>query len=502
MRTIDYVTAQPDTVARSTGYEYEQLLQTFHDAERVASCQGRAILVSFKQPFVSCDPLRLFAALRRYEMTCIFWEKPSERRALVGMGEAAVIEAEGPMRLTSISKRWQNLLQHALIRCIPSPKPGYWDDHSHGPAVFGSCAFDPYGASSELWKGFPNSYFVLPHILLSCHMDETMVTLNHLVQPGEDVRLTTSKIMLQLVSLRSTVENIVLAEPIAHKSAHFEQTDPHLLSPDAWMTLVKQTVQAIEQGTYKKVVLARGSRATLASPGETFESVATLQRLRRQYPEAYIFTIERGEHAFIGATPEQLASVRHGHLETMALAGSARRGRTAAEDQHYGASLLSSRKDLEEHAFVVAMLRESLAALCSSTTVSSTTGLLKLKNVQHLVTYLAGELRADCHILDVLTALHPTPAVGGLPRQQALATIRLNEQLDRGWYSGPIGWFDGQCNGEFAVALRCALVERRSAVLFAGCGIVGDSDPQLEYTETRLKLRPMIEGLCGGDNLD
>jgi isochorismate synthase len=181
----------------------------------------------------------------------------------------------------------------------------------------------------------------------------------------------------------------------------------------------------------------------------------------------------------------------------MALAGSAPRGETEEEDRRLGSELLASQKNRAEHEFVTAMLRDSLGHLCSKTWIADTPELLRLKNIQHLQTAIVGELLPDRSILEALDMLHPTPAVGGTPTASALAFIRAYENLDRGWYAGPIGWIDLQGNGEFAVALRSALLESRRATLFAGCGIVKDSDPEAEYAESCLKLQVILRSLSG-----
>jgi isochorismate synthase len=181
----------------------------------------------------------------------------------------------------------------------------------------------------------------------------------------------------------------------------------------------------------------------------------------------------------------------------MALAGSAPRGATEAEDRSLGSALLASSKNREEHEIVTTMLRVSLANLCSRTWIADTPKLLRLKNIQHLQTAIVGELQPGRSILEALQMLHPTPAVGGTPTEPALAFIRANENLDRGWYAGPIGWIDLHGDGEFAVALRSALLERRRATLFAGCGIVKNSDPEAEYAESCLKLQVILRSLSG-----
>jgi isochorismate synthase len=178
-----------------------------------------------------------------------------------------------------------------------------------------------------------------------------------------------------------------------------------------------------------------------------------------------------------------------------ALAGSFPRGATVGDDQALGAQLLASAKERHEHAVVVRNIRSVLADLCMRIEAPATPTLMKMRNVQHLFTPVTAQLRGNSSVLTLVERLHPTPAVGGWPREVALAFLREHEELDRGWYAAPIGWLDANGDGEFAVALRSALVDGTSATLFAGCGIVADSDPQSEYQETLLKLRPMLNAL-------
>jgi isochorismate synthase len=268
-----------------------------------------------------------------------------------------------------------------------------------------------------------------------------------------------------------------------------------MLPASEWMALVAETVQRIREGAYEKVVLARGVQVTLPAHTDTFDIPATLQQLRQSYPDTYVFAIQRGERFFVGATPERLIQAEDGQIRTMALAGSARRGASEEEDMQIGSELLQSQKNNAEHALVVTMVRDALLTHCTHVHVVEKPQLLKLKNVQHLKTPIVGELLPGRCILDVMANLHPTPAVGGFPHEVALMSIRNIEKLDRGWYAGPLGWIGPSGHGEFAVALRSGLIDGNKATLFAGCGIVADSDPESEYTESCLKLQVMLGGL-------
>jgi isochorismate synthase len=269
------------------------------------------------------------------------------------------------------------------------------------------------------------------------------------------------------------------------------------LPADFWQSLVTNATDQIQAGMIEKVVLARNVELRADRP---LDIPAAIERLRRDYPDTFIFAVARGGRTFLGASPERLVSLRNGVVSASGLAGSAARGATPAEDDRLGAELLASAKDRAEHDFVVQMILEELTAICDDVYASTEPSLMKMRNVQHLFTPIHGRIHNGRTIFDLVERLHPTPAVGGRPRDIALDWIRRHEHLDRGWYAGPVGWVDARGDGEFAVALRSALADHDSALLYAGCGIVAGSDPEREYNESRLKLRPMLSAL-GSDDL-
>ncbi len=266
-----------------------------------------------------------------------------------------------------------------------------------------------------------------------------------------------------------------------------------------WQAIVGRTAAEIRAGRFAKVVLAREARVAAAETA--FDAAATLDALRSTYRAGFVFafTFPEGgaDRTFLGASPERLVHLHDRVVETSSLAGSIRRGATPEEDDALGAALLRDEKERTEHAVVTETLREALAPLCRGLSVPAVPTLLRLANVQHLFTPIRGVLGNGQTILDLVERLHPTPAVGGFPRDVALAVIRAREQIDRGWYAGPVGWIDEEGEGEFAVAIRSALLDdsKREALLFAGCGIVGHSNPAAEYAESRLKMQAMLSAL-------
>jgi isochorismate synthase len=275
----------------------------------------------------------------------------------------------------------------------------------------------------------------------------------------------------------------------ASERLEIQQDERHVAR---WKEKVFSIVKEIESGAVDKLVLARSMN--VHSP-QQFDPGVVLQKLRVGYSHCTLFAFASKQRCFVGATPERLLRLKGRTARTDCLAGSTRRGATADEDQALGEALLADRKERREHALVMLALRNVLEPLCARLSTPETPSLLRLPNVQHLHTPIKGELREASDIFTLVAALHPTPATGGLPQETACPFLRTYEDFDRGWYAGPVGWVDGQGGGEFAVAIRSALLHGREARLYAGCGIVEGSDPEREYAESCLKLRPMLWAL-------
>jgi menaquinone-specific isochorismate synthase len=261
--------------------------------------------------------------------------------------------------------------------------------------------------------------------------------------------------------------------------------------PDRWQQGVAAICTAIAAGELKKVVTARSSDLEL---DREIALDQVLDRLAHECPECTRFLVRRRGVAFVGATPERLVSRRGRRVTSEALAGSMPIATGAGEGSPHE-RLLACAKNRGEHQLVVDSIREALAPLCVSLDVAEAPSVVALRHVLHLSSPFSGMLADDTHVLELVDALHPTPAVGGAPKVAALRWIAENEPLDRGWYAGPVGWFDGSGDGDLAVAIRSALVHGASARVFAGAGVVAGSEPSSELRETVLKQRAMVHGL-------
>jgi isochorismate synthase len=471
--------------------DHELLLRTLREATRRSAQQQRSILASFTYPIEWNDTIRVFTGARLAGLgECFFWEQPAEQNALIGVGAAATIETHGITRFTDSASARRALLNDAVVTYDHLTAPAA----NSGPVLFGGFAFDPLSPRTQLWADFPDGLLTLPEILLSYSTNHVALTINRMIQASDDIERCAKEMEASVRQLQAAMERTATTR---QEETYSELSIHEILPASEWMEMVASMVAMIQHGAFEKIVLARDIQIMLNDSARAFAIGTTLQRLREGYPTASVFAIQRGERFFVGATPERLVQAQDGQVQTMALAGSARRGETEEEDAHIGMELLQSEKNNSEHAIVVAMVREALKNHCIQVHTSARPQLLKLKNVQHLQTSITGELIPGRCILDIMADLHPTPAVGGFPRHAALEAIRSTEKLERGWYAAPLGWIGMSGHGEFAVALRSGLIDGSKARLFAGCGIVADSDPQVEFAESCLKFQVMLRALGG-----
>jgi len=256
---------------------------------------------------------------------------------------------------------------------------------------------------------------------------------------------------------------------------------------------VARALERIGAGEFRKIVLARAQDLTAGRP---LHPLRLLNGLRQRFPDCYAFSLANGRgQSFIGASPERLVRVSKGALETEALAGSTRRGSSASEDAAVGAALLRSEKDVREQREVLDDIVARLAPLGLALEFPPQPQLRRLANVQHLHTPVRAPLPDGVRLLDALAALHPTPAVGGSPREPAVARIRELEGFSRGLYAGALGWLNARGGGEFFVGIRSALVEGATARVYAGAGVVAGSTPEKEFAETELKFKAILDAV-------
>jgi menaquinone-specific isochorismate synthase len=380
------------------------------------------------------------------------WVRGGE--GLVGWGEAARLEVSGPDSLAQAERWFAQWCAEAHV-VDPVQLPG------SGPVLFGSAAFDPERGTSV---------FVVPAVVLGRRDGQTWVTTTGAPDGPDGADHEVTEFPAQAAD--TSIGRLSYADGA--------------VDAVTWCGVVAAAVERIAAGELGKVVLARDVLVTADHP---LDPRRLLLRLAARFPSCWTFAVD----GLLGATPELLLSRTGGVVESRVLAGTGSRAADPAADAVLAEAFAGSAKDHAEHRYAIDSLADALRPFCTDLEVPDEPSVLTLPNVRHLASDVRGHLRADGPgLLALVDAVHPTAAVGGAPTDAALALIREIEGMDRGRYAGPVGWVDGRGDGEFGLALRCAELTGGAggaeARLFAGCGIVGDSDPMAELAETQAKL--------------
>ena len=449
-------------------------------------------LVSCVLAAVDPDPMALFAAAAADGQERSAWLQPSEGLAMVGVGAAWTMQASGATQFAAVEAAWSALTASAVVLDHDAPR-------GCGPLLLGGFGFADTPARTPAWRGYEAAVVVLPEWLLTVTHEGAWLTASRVVPAGArpsviaaEVARDWDRLIARLPQGGSAGGAAGAAATVpARGSLRIVASHP---AADEWRAAVARMAGAVGRGRLDKVVLARQVEVEASTE---LEVPGVLVRLHEADPGSTTFAVGRGQRTFLGATPERLVRLEGRAFRSVAMAGSARRGADLAADDRLAAELLASDKEREEHTVVVDMLRGTLAPLADELLIPSRPHVERLRHLQHLVTPVEGRLCEPSGVLRLAALLHPTPAVGGMPRDLALELIAEEEHLERGWYAGPLGWLDRHGDGELVVALRCGLVEGRSATLLAGCGIVADSDPEREWQESTAKLLALGSALGG-----
>tara|TARA_R110002096_G_scaffold339522_3_gene532852 strand:+ start:2105 stop:3574 length:1470 start_codon:yes stop_codon:yes gene_type:complete len=465
--------------------EHSILLNTAKEAsEQCALGNKKFFSISLSVPKVDA-----LAVLEQHSLKKgfeFYWEKPIDDFAIAAAGELTRIQSTGDTRFKDASVNGKSILK----------KVHHFTTLNHSLAVvhlLGGFSFFNHNISKH-WKDFGAGSFTLPEWLIIRDGKFNILTISFELSKEDTAQLIIDRLYDKLENLNGICQassysigpeldqHNVLNVPTQNSSEH-----------KRWINSIIKAKAKISEKAFSKIVIARELPIKLDKP---VSDTHILNRLRHQYPDCYSFLIRQNEQSsFIGCSPERLASFKGNFLFTEGLAGSTPRGKSASEDAKFEFNLLRSDKNLAEHNIVLDAIHENLAAFSDSIEFQSKPGIKKLSNVQHLHTPIRARIKAGVSKTEVLKTLHPTPAVGGFPKEKAVPYISNFEDFERGWYAGPIGWINANGEGEFAVAIRSGLIKNEEVRFFAGCGIVEASDPEIEWEETNLKFIPMLSAL-------
>jgi isochorismate synthase len=350
--------------------------------------------------------------------------------------------------------------------------------HSTGPSprIFGGASFAPGAAKRHPWESFGDGFLLLP--TWTYHVDEQAWLSLAVCELGS---AKADDALDVFDAIWDSLERPIGVIPSAVSAHRIEESDR-----ETWSRQVEEIRAKIREGEFEKVVAARHCVVELQNGASCLD---VLKRLEERFPGCTRFALWRGNAAFLGATPEVLIARRGASVLSEALAGSTAQGDAAR--------MLASAKEREEHQLVVRAILDALDPFCDSLRSAPEPSVRELPNVLHMQTPIEGHLREPTNVLTLVQALHPTPAVGGVPTNEAIRWIVEHEGLARGWYSAPVGWVDAAGDGEFVVALRSGLIRDGKAWVYAGAGIMADSDPEAEYVETELKMQALLGALHG-----
>ncbi|UQA57375.1 isochorismate synthase [Polyangium aurulentum] len=444
-----------------------------------------AEIIAITVPAMPVAPDRLLVARGADDAPILFWDASARERegggALAGWGEAARVEGSGPERLRQVIAEAERLF--AQVFEVRHPEA----EGAPSPRLFGGLSFRPEPRREAPWAAFGDASFVLPRLRYAVRGGRGSLQLCARVEDllREDRRAV---IVADFERAQEAITAAGRGVPM-HREGGAGDARIEGMTSAAFCELVEAALAHIRSRALEKVVAVAPSHVTSS---RAIDIGAALVRMGEDYGDCTRFAIQRGDAVFVGASPERLVARSGRVVETDGLAGTARRG---ANEEAIKDALFTSAKERREHAIVVEAIARVLESATTALDVPAEPVIRTLRNVHHLWTPIRATLRAPLHVLSLVESLHPTPAVCGTPREDAVAFIAQNEPSGRGWYTGAVGWLDGAGDGDFAVAIRAGLVGAREAWLYAGAGIVEGSDPRSEFAETRAKQAPMLTAL-------
>ena len=443
-----------------------------------ASTRRSQTVVSVTVPYGCADPIATVFASRRAGEPFFCWEQPDRNLRLAALGRVHEITSRGPDRFVEVAADCAHLSGDAVLRGAGG--------FTTGALWTGGFAFHDEGTEAGVdpaWSSFEPATMILPELAIQSSDAGTFITVNLMAGPGADPAALADSALVRIAGL--VHPELPMIDPHPTVAASIES----VRSPEDYEQSVAAAVERIRAGEIEKVVLAR---EVVARSGSAHDPAAIFGALRIGFPSCFNFCVGTGEATFIGASPELLVRCAGRGVSTVGLAGSTRRSSDPAVDDHLAQQLLGSSKDRGEQAVVVRRIVKSLSKLSVWVEAADEPEIIKVANIQHLGTPVYAQLAQPRTAIELAGLLHPTPAVGGEPWKKARRVMAEVERMDRGWYAGPVGWMDGSGDGEFCVALRSALIRDREAHLFAGVGVVADSDPAAELAETEIKLGALL----------
>lgn len=396
-----------------------------------------------------------------------YWSDRHDRFEMAGVGSADLVFSREKASSHVLFKRLRKFLS-CKYSCV---------------RYYGGICFSQNQIASYPWQDFGNHFFLVPKFEVFKDQAGTYLALNLLLHHSDNANKKIQQTLQELAAINFNLPHQQCEKPQLSKRVDF----PNQLQ---WYNNVNKGLTYLDQGILEKVVLARQTEFTIVDSCQPEHLLSLIQK-EQNCSFQFCFQLDR-DKAFIGSTPERLYWRQSSQIQTEAIAGTRPRGASYQEDNNFAKELLSSPKEIREHKLVLKGLQETLSTLCHQVNIAEDPNLLRLNQVQHLYSHCSGILNPEISDADIINQLHPTPAVGGYPRQKALELIASLETFSRGFYASPIGWV-ALDSAEFLVSIRSGLIQRNKLILFAGAGIISDSQPEAEWEELENKIRNFLQ---------
>ncbi len=423
------------------------------------------------------DQMQLVNKLESHFSKMIFLRKPNGKQSFIALGSVIDLIPEGETEISAIAKNFDKWKNDFINN---------WDDLDLNfvPIIVSAVKFDGK-RNSEKWIDFPPFTFCIPELILLRSEEESYCVFNFIFKDEKDVETILKDFNEKLSEIVNSNGKIDCSPAFTTEDVLNDSMEEKI----NWNNLVVKAKDILGNTQLEKLVLSRQKIFSVSNqPDWNF----IFEELERKFPECYLFLIKSKKSYFFGVSPEKFISVHNGKIEVEAVAGSAPRSKQQPEDLNLENGLRVSTKNLKEHKYVSEFIINVLKEYSINITNSDNPEIKKLDNIQHLITKVSAELKEKNKLFELIEALYPTPAVCGVPKNDAIEYIRQLENYDRGLYSGLIGWLDFKGNCDFSVTIRSALAKGKEITAYAGAGIVEDSNPDEEFIETQLKLKPIL----------
>lgn len=440
----------------------------------IKSGQGQ-FLLSYIFPAEKTDLFGRINSLRRKLEIIFYSEKSGENKFFLGINSVLTITEKGEKRFSSLDKRIRELRKNSITNRSEFTNLSV-------PLFMGGMKFTVEHPDDN-WKDFEDSTWFIPELVYLKEDGKYYFVFNCVVSGKVNPEHLLSRLDKALNLFLSEAENDKGKELRIIKKSGDEPKDKK-----KWKNQINQVLEKIGDGDIEKIVISRTIELTFTAD-ISIEPI--LKKLANNYPECTLFLFHKGRSSFVGASPETLAKINDSEMNMEILAGSADRNPDSEQDTQIQNDLLQSQKNIQEHQIVVNYVRECLAKSVNDFEISGPS-VKKLLNIQHLRSTVKVNLNEHNSFINIIGKIHPSPAVCGLPADAALNMIKKTENHQRGLYAGLIGWLNLNNEGEFVLAIRSALTVGNKLIAYAGCGIIDGSNPDEEYRETELKLKPFL----------